>query len=240
MPPTSIDDGVQAYRVTLSPKQDILPECEHKFVKWASKNCDMSYVVAEHGASGKRHLHALLLFPVKRAKHIVQNYIWQHHVKPYHPDSIQKIAVLVNAAFDFRWRDEYLQKEEDKEVLLDKWDLTHASKYLPTQEEQEALVDAKEDHRKGRCFHEHRHWQDMAGHFKTWYVKEGYPVPFSNVHPHHCLEFLNNEMLHGRMLVMVDPRRRQEKAIWLWRVVTDNTKPTDGEKQALEKHVSGI
>lgn len=201
----------------------------------------MAYIVAEHGSTGKRHVHALLLFHVKRAKHVLMNYIWQNHVKPYHPDSIQKIAIKVNAAFDFKWRDEYLQKEEDKEDLLDKWDDEHAHKYLPTQEEQEALVEAKDDYRKGRCFHEHKHWQDLAGHFKVWYLREGYPAPFKDYcHPHHCLEFLNGEMLHGRMLVMVDPRRRQEKAIWLWRVVTQNTKPTDGEKQALDKHVNGI
>lgn len=244
MPPANAADGVQAYRVTLSPKFDVSEETEKKFLKWVQRSADMGYVVAEHGSNGKRHIHALLLFPMKRQKHILQNYFWQNHVKKYHPDSIEKIAVLVNAAYDFKWRDEYLQKEADCEVLFDKWDDDHASKYLPTIEEQNALVEARDQTVKGRAFHDHRMWTEMAGHFKTWYVKNDFPmVPGTNsfnlCRPDHCLEYLNREMLDGRMVVMVDPRRRQEKACWLWRVVTGNAKPTMGELQNLSRAMDG-
>lgn len=239
MPIADITKGVQAYKITLSPKTDVAEETEKKFCKWISRTCDMCYIAAEHGVSGKRHLHALALFPVKREKSILQNYIWQNHVKPWHPDSIQKIAVLVTACVDFEWRDTYLLKEDNVELLVEKWDDDHCDKYLPTLEEQNALVEARESNKQGRAFHDHKHWSDLAGHFKTWYVKEGYPVPFSYVSPHHCLEFLNVEMLAGRMIVMVDPRRRQEKAIWLYRVVTGDAKPSDGEKQALDRWQNG-
>lgn len=246
MPLAKVTDGVQAYRITLSPKGDIAEEAEKKFVKWISRTCDMAYIVAEHGVSGKRHVHALVLYDSKRQKSVIQNYIWQNQVKAWHPESIQKIAVVVTAAFDFNWRDEYLQKEEDAEVLFHKWDDEHAVKYLPTQDEQEALVEAKGDAKMGRAMHDHKMWSDMAGHFKVWYIKEGYPVgtlagekSFQFVQPHHCLEFLNLEMLHGRMVAMLDGRRRQEKAIWLYRVVTGDAKPSDGERQQLDRWRDG-
>lgn len=237
---TSVEQGSYTYRITLSPKEDTSHDLERKFCKWASK-AELAYVVAEHGSSGKRHLHALLCFETRRVKHHLQQYIWQNHVKPYHPTSIQKVAVVINTAFDHKWYDEYLQKEGDKEVLVDKWDPTHAKKYLPTLQEQEDLLTAKEDTKRGRAFHDHKMWTDLSGHFKTWYIRQGYPVPMETFcHAHHCLEFLNYEMVKGHMIVMVDPRRRTEKAIWLWRMATNNWMPTEGEKQILEKHVNGI
>lgn len=239
MPIADITKGVRAYKITLSPKGDIAEEAEKKFCKWIAKTSDMCYIAAENGKNGQRHLHALVLYTAKREKSVLQNYIWQNQVKPYHPDSIQKWAVLVTAAYDFDWRDEYLHKEDTVELLVEKWDDAHCDKYLPTMEEQEALSEAKDCVKQGRAFHDHKHWSDLAGHFKTWYVKEGYPVPFTFVSPHHCLEFLNVEMMAGRMIVMVDPRRRQEKAIWLYRVVTGDTKPSDGEKQALDRWQNG-
>lgn len=231
-------EGSQAYRVTLSPKQDICEEAEKKFVKWATKQADYLYIVAEHGTSGKRHVHALLLFPVKRAKSVIHNYIWQQHVKPYHPDSIQKFAVLCNTAYDFKWRDEYLQKEEDREVLHEKWDDTHVSKYLPTPEEQNALIEQMGDARKGRCYHDHKMWVDMAAHFKVDYIKDKTSVNWKDVIVADCLEWINREMLEGRMVVMVDERRRVQKAVWLWRVVTNNSKPTGLESVLVDKVIN--
>lgn len=246
MPPAKATDGAQAFRITLSPKGSIAEQAERKFVKWISRTADMAYIVAEHGTSGQRHLHALVLYDSKRQKCVLQNYIWQNQVKEFHPESIQKIAVKINAAVNFEWRDEYLQKEEDREVLLEKWDDEHAPKYLPTQEEQEAFVEAAGSSKMGRAMHDFKMWTDMAGHFKVWYIKEGYPMgtqagekSFTYVQPHHCLEFLNLEMLHGRMVAMLDGRRRQEKAIWLYRVVTGDAKPSDGERQQLDRWRDG-
>lgn len=244
MPLPTVTDGVQAYRITLSPKGDIDPEAEKKFVKWVSK-AEMVYCVAEHGVNNQRHIHALVLYDTKKQKAVLQNYIWQNQIKPYHPESIQKYAVVVTAAYNLDWRTSYLQKENDAEVLLDKWDSAHALKYLPTVEEQNALADAKGCVRMGRAQHDQKMWADMAAFFKVWFTKEhtgpGWTIGanFELVTPAHCLEFLNVEMLHGRMVAMVDTRRRIEKAIWLYRVVTKNSKPTDGEKQIIDKWQNG-
>ena len=239
MPPVDITNGVQAYRVTISTKGDVSPDTEAKFVRWAKKQ-DMCYCVAEKGSGDRRHIHALVLFESRRAKTTLHNAIWQQYVKPHHADCIMKKAVVINAAFDFKWRDEYLQKESGVEILINKWDDEHAEKYLPSIEEQDALVEAAESNRQGRAFHDHKMWTDLAGHFKTWYVKESFPVPFKTYcRPHHCLQFLQHEMLYGRMIVMCDTRRRYEKAIWLYRQVTMDEKPSASELQYLERWEQG-
>lgn len=231
-------EGSQSYRVTISTKGDVSPETELKFVKWVKKNCDMAYVVAERGSNDRRHIHGLLLFPMKRVKFVVQNYIWQNHVKPHHPDCIQKIAVVINTAFNFEWMDSYLQKETDKEELVMKWDKEHASKYLPTPEEQNSLVEQLGESRKGRAFHDHKYWTDMASHFKADYVRSTDSVDWKKVQPKAVLEWLNKEMLEGRMVVMTDDRRRVQKAMWLWRVITKTHTTLGIEDVLIEKTVN--
>jgi len=240
-PDVGLEKGSRAYRITISCKEDVTPECQQKFLKWVDRYTTMAYVVSELGAGRRVHLHALVFFEVRRPKCSLHNYLWQKIVKPYHPTSIQKYAILINTATDMGWYTDYLRKEEEVEVLIDKMDMAHASKYLPTLEEQASLAAAHKDVAKGRAFHDHKMWTDMAGHFKAWYIQEGYPTPMSTcVAAWHCLAYLNHEMLHGRMVVMVDPRRRQEKAQWLWRAVAMNSQPTPGERQALDRWEHGF
>lgn len=228
-----VEKGCYVYRITLSPREAVHVDCERKFIKWL-KRCTDAYVVAEYGQS-KRHIHALVCWDERRQKALIQNHVWTHHVKPHHPTSLQRIAVLVNAAYNLDWYDEYLHKEDGVEVLLDNFDRERVKQCLPTLEQQDALVASKEDIHKGRAFHDHKMWLDLAGYFKVWYCKEGYPIPFSShATPTHTLTFLNQEMLSGRMVVMVDPRKRAQKAHWLWRVVTGTPTPSSGDTLMLE------
>ncbi|MEO5355425.1 MAG: hypothetical protein H7835_19740, partial [Magnetococcus sp. XQGC-1] len=114
------------------------------FVKWVKKNSHMSYIVAESGESGKRHLHAVIIFKESRISKKLHENIWDRFVKPYHADSVGRYAVKVQVCPGNDWYNTYLKKEADVEVLYDNYNPEDACDYFPTEEVQEALMATRE------------------------------------------------------------------------------------------------
>ena len=137
---TEID--VRAFLLTVSVRGDISPECTRSLVSYISKSCVHSYVVVERGQNGQRHLHAAMVFKTPKSKKQLRNNLWGRHVQVHHPDSIGAVAVKLQVMPGHKWYDEYLRKESGVEVLLDTYDRDAVSGFLPTPEEQVALVEA--------------------------------------------------------------------------------------------------
>lgn len=134
-------DGVYCYRVTLSPRGDICDEMIKWFLKTYEK-CN-KYVVCERGKSGQRHMHALIQFPQKKRKRMFQTTL-ARQMKQFHPDSMAKYAIVINAAYNMDWFKEYLRKEVGVEhVDVSDFDDEQFKAGLPDEATQEMLQNNK-------------------------------------------------------------------------------------------------
>lgn len=131
---------LQSFRVTVSVKGDLSKEAETKILTYLRKKTLYAFVVAEHGGSAKRHLHAAVVMKEAMEGNDLVGYIWKL-VQPVHPDSIRKYAVKKNAMVNHDWYDEYLRKETGVEVLYDKYDRDAVAGFFPTDAEQQLLMD---------------------------------------------------------------------------------------------------
>lgn len=127
------------WRLTVSVKGDLLKECEKKVLAYLTKRCRFVYAVAERGSSNRRHMHAAICFKQEIDRHHLIGYIWKM-VQEYHADSLRRHAVNLHAMYDNTWHSEYLQKENDCEVLYNNYDPEKIAEYFPTQSEQEELM----------------------------------------------------------------------------------------------------
>lgn len=130
----------KTFRFTVSVPGDLDRECESKIVSYIQKKSKHAYVVAEYGANIKRHLHAAVCWGVESEGDAIAGYMWKI-VKEYHPNAIRKVAVNKHVMVDHQWYDQYLLKEEAKEVLLDTYDKDEVDEHFPTEEQQEALME---------------------------------------------------------------------------------------------------
>lgn len=137
--PSSPSLPTRAFLITISTRGDVSGETQDLFVSWVKKQ-DMAYVVAETGDSGKRHLHAVVLLKKDQLSKKLHENIWDRYVKPYHPDSIGRVAVKVQVCPGNDWYNTYLKKETGVEVLHDDYDPEDAIPYFPTEAVQEALM----------------------------------------------------------------------------------------------------
>jgi len=144
---SSLTHSTRSFLLTISTKDDLSVEAQSSVLKWIQKGTEMHHVVIEYGASGKRHLHAVLLYKSDREARKIQENLWARHVQPHHSDSIGRIAVKVQVCPGNDWYSTYLKKEHDVEVLSTNYDPSKAESYFPTPEVQELLM-AKGD-RKG-------------------------------------------------------------------------------------------
>lgn len=140
----------KSFLLTVSVKGDLSVESEEKVVKYLRKNTLMHHAVIEMGEHHRRHLHACFIYKEGCHKHKVQNNVWTRFVKPYHEDSIGKFAVKVQVCPGNKWYHEYLQKEQDVQVLSTNWDPSAAEEHFPTPAVQEALQ-AKASINKTAC-----------------------------------------------------------------------------------------
>lgn len=130
----------RTFLLTVSVKGDLSIDSQEEIVKWIRKNTLMNYVVIEHGESGKRHLHAILVFKEPRIGKKIRGNLWDRHVKPFHSDSRGSVAVVVTVCYSNDWYNTYLKKESGVEVLSSNYDPDEAETYFPSAETQELLM----------------------------------------------------------------------------------------------------
>jgi len=132
--------STRAFLLTISTKDDLSREAQTSVLKWIQKGTEMHHVVIETGQSGKRHLHAVLIYKADRDARRIQDNLWARHVHPHHSDSIGKVAVKVQVCPGNDWYSTYLKKERDVEVLSSTYDPVKAEEYFPAPEIQELLM----------------------------------------------------------------------------------------------------
>ena len=191
------------FLLTISTKDDVSEETTKLLLKYLSKNFDHVYGVAEHGNTGKRHLHFCMCSMRARQSSSLHDDIWKRHVRPYHKDSIGHKAVLVTVMYNHEWYNEYLKKESDVEVLLDSYDPDVVTQYFPTQEEQEKLIQTK-----GKRI------ADSYVHGLSVQYKDECP----DCSPGSALDYLRTRMFVQKdMAVILDERRLRQLALALYR-----------------------
>lgn len=138
----------KSFLVTISTKTDVSMETRAQYVTHVTKQCDFYHIVIEKDKKDVRHLHAIVLYPEYKNRRDLQGNIWKRFVKPFHMDdgSIGKFAVKVQVAPGSEWYDDYLNKQDDVEVLATKWDDDVVDDYWPDDATQQFL---QETYRKG-------------------------------------------------------------------------------------------
>lgn len=132
---------LRSFRITVSVPGDISTSVVDKICGYLDKKMKYAYVVLENGDSGKLHLHACIVTMLPTAKGSIVGHIWKNLVKPVHTDAIRSFAVKGNAMVDHAWYDEYLQKENTKQVVLNRYERDEVTKFFPTEEEQKILME---------------------------------------------------------------------------------------------------
>lgn len=215
-----------AFQLTVSVKGGLSAESQDELARYICKNTLMNYTVIETGANDRRHLHALLIFKEGKQTRKIQNNVWARFVKPYHGDSISRIAVKVQVCPGNKWFDEYLQKEPDREVLSNTWDRVLAEDYFPTPVQQESLIERSK--LKGQACP----W--LSEDITTWSRST-----FENT-PEGALMYLKHRMFVLRdMIPISDPRKRTEKAYMYWEYRNGTVSPTERELFLLRQLQDG-
>lgn len=210
--PSSPSLKTHTFLLTVSTKGDISPECIKSIKKHVECTTVYSYIVTEHGQSGKLHLHAVLVYKEPRLWKKIRENVWERQVKPFHPDSTGDIAVRVQVCPGHDWYDEYLQKEQDATVVLDNYDREAVTPYFPDASVQQALVELSQAKGKKSC----NEWWDK--HVKAWSEST-----FTDT-PDGALCYLKQCWLDGTSARVTDPRRSTQIARGLYehrhRIVT--------------------
>lgn len=219
--PSEILD-TKTFLLTISVKGDLSLESQESVLKWVRKNTLMNYVVIEHGESGKRHLHAVLVFKEPRLGKKLHENLWDRHVKPFHADSIGKYAVKVQVCPGNDWYNTYLKKESGVEVLSSNYDPDAAESYFPTRATQEVLMEPRVS--KGvACLH-------LELDVKSWAESA-----FTN-EPSGALCYLKHRMnVLKNMIPIADKRKLAEKAQMYWEYRNGIVTPTERELFLLKQ-----
>ena len=222
-----MSDGAlcRAFNLTVSVKGDINEPCIKALKKWLTKNTKYVYAVIEND-TGKAHLHASMFFVDPRDKKKMRENIWDRQVKPFHPTSIGRFAVHIQACPGRKWVDEYLKKDQGVEVLInDMQSLDVLEEYFPSQEIQEKLMDAKE--KTVDVFY--------AVHEVEYkkYLEEKDSPPSTSVLAHKY--FLNRMCVKKDMRCIADSRRVHQMAVMLHRYSCDSDELTSLEDNTHTK-----
>jgi len=215
-------EQTRSFLLTISCKDDVSKEAEESVVKWIVKGTEMHHVVIEHGATGKRHLHAVLLYKSSRCSRKIQENVWARHVQPHHPDSIGRIAVKVQVCPGNDWYDSYLKKERDALVVATNYDPAKAETYFPTPEVQEFLM------AKGKC-------KGMASPQLELDIIAWSESSFTN-EPVGALSWLKHRMfVLKNMIPIADKRKLCEKAQLYWEYRNQIVTPNERELFLLKQ-----
>jgi len=210
--PSSTQLDTKAFQMTVSTKGDLSAESQDLIENYLKKNTLYSYACIETGGTGKRHLHALMIFKESRSSKKIHENVWDRFVKKQHPDSIGRIAVKVQVCPGNDWYTDYLQKEPERELLHNRWDPVAAQEFFPSPEVQETLMALHEQKSKKSC---NEFWDR---HVTAWVAS-----PFTDT-PDGALCYFKQCWLDGTSPRITDPRRSTQMARGLYehrhRIVT--------------------
>ncbi len=110
------------------------------FLKWLKEKTLYRYVVTELDKSGKRHLHACFVWMTPIAGNKIKDTVWTYGYMKYQKDeSNRRFSIKVNVMYDDKWYQEYLSKDENREVLDNVWASPDViGEFYPTEEVQKA------------------------------------------------------------------------------------------------------
>lgn len=217
----------RCFNLTVSVKEDISDECVKHLKKWLTKATKYVYCVLEQETS-KRHLHATMFFEENQDKKKMRENLWARQVKQYHPTSIGKYAVHIQACPGRKWLDEYLKKEDSREeVLVDlPLDSSLLDEYFPSEEVQQLLIAAKD--RVVDVFY--------AQHevvYKEWLGEMKYESSIRVAFQY----FKNRMCVRKDMRCIADSRRVHQMACMLHHYSTDSDKLTAQEEAVIDKEI---
>lgn len=186
----------RTFLLTVSPKDPVTQAVQDAIVKYCRKQTMFAYVVTETGASGKLHLHAVLVYSTHMEKKKLQENINNRIVvKNGHAGAKNGIATKVQVCPGHRWYDEYLRKEEGVNVLYDNYDRERVTEYFPTQAVQEFL---QTHTRSTGPVDKH-----MAEHKRQWI--ERFPTDAS----YECaVQYLKHRMYVLEDMIIIQDKRR--------------------------------
>jgi len=213
----------KTFLVTISVPGDLNDELIKKVCAWVRKQTTNAYVVTEHGASDRLHLHALMVFKESRLSAKIRENLFTRFVKPYHPDAIGRVAVVVTVQYDHKWYDEYLRKEKTSTTHVDTYDRETVTSYFPTLAVQEALQTKREISRSGD--------RVMSEHLLRWTADTSAAVT-----PEGALIYFKKRMFVDRdMIIIVDKRKLCQKAYALYELRVGQTTPCVLETRYLNE-----
>lgn len=211
----STDKMCRAFNITISVKEDIDEQAVSKLKNWAVKKALYSYAVLENETS-KRHFHACVFCLDPQNPKSIRDTLWKL-IKPFHPTSIGRFAVHIQACPGRKWIDEYLQKESSREIVINSLpaDLDDLEEYFPDETTQELLKKKSEKHENNVVdlfYANHEvHYKEFL-HEKSW---------VSSIET--ALQYFQNRMYVKKdMRVIEDQRRLFQKAICLYRYASED------------------
>jgi len=212
----------RAFLLTISVKGDLSLESQESVLKWIRKNTMMNYVVIETGDTGKRHMHAVLVFKEPHVSKKLRGNIWDRHVKPHHPDSRGNIAVVVTVCYSNDWYTTYLKKESEVEVLSSNYNPDEAEACFPSEATQELLMAAR-DVKGVACPHlEH----DIEAWTGSTFTNE----------PTGALSWLKHRMFVLKNMIPIACKRKlTEKAQMYWEYRNQIVTPSEREHWLLKQ-----
>lgn len=214
----------KAFNITVSVKEDISAEATHKLKRWTERKALYAYAVLENETS-KLHFHASVFCDDVQNARSIHDTLWKL-VKPYHPTSIGRVAVHVQACPGRKWINEYLQKESTREVLVNNLptNLDELDDYFPDEEVQQVLRE-KHSNRKENVLDPFYATHEV--HYKDW-LHDNAKVS-SQID---ALEYFKWRMFVKKdMRVVEDRRRLMQKALCLHEYAMEVQEPTPNERR---------
>jgi len=204
---------------------DISDDCVKRLVAHIRRSTIHAYAVTEHGATDRRHFHAVMIYKDPMISRKIRENIWDRIVKPQHPDAKGSIAVKVQVCPGHDWYDTYLQKEREVEVHLDTYDRDKITDFFPTIAVQEALQ-TKAAISKQAAPH-------VTRDVDLWSTSD-----FENT-PEGSLSYLKHRMYVLRdMVPIADKRKLCQKAFMYYEYRNGIVEPTTDELRQLKANTA--
>lgn len=220
----------QTFNITISVKEDISDECIAFVKNWLRKQTHWCHAVTEREPS-KLHLHANVYFKDNRDPKNIRDTLWKR-IKTYHPTSIGRHALHIQACPGRKWVDEYLRKYESSEVVFSNLpqDLEELEEYFPDETVQELLKkkSQREDKTVDLFYAQHE------VEYRNYLEENTFVSSTETAHEY----FLWRMCVRKDMRCLADDRRLFQMSKMLHRYTTEDCKLTVKEKRHHnEEHV---
>lgn len=139
----------RSFGINISTTEPVEGEGQEALAKWLKKQ-EYAYAVIEggEGKEQKRHLHAQVWYTTPREKGTIHKSL-ERIVLQYFPESIVKVAIVINIGFNDDFLEKYMTKDPTELITDEVPDKEQRNDYYPSQEEQEKAMKSKKviDHK---------------------------------------------------------------------------------------------